>query len=121
MRRNYDALPILTYAFGVAAVVLFPLQFNEVHPWPVAGSTWLWFAGLVGVSTVGGFLIYVFGLGRLSAGVVTIVAMSEIVFSAILAHIFLDEKLTITEIMGALVIVAGILFLFTPGGVFKRG
>ena len=121
MRRNYEALPILTYAFGVAAVVLFPLQFNEVHPWPVAASTWLWFAGLVGVSTVGGFLIYVFGLGRLSAGVVTIVAMSEIVFSAILAHIFLDEKLTIIEIMGALVIVAGILFLFTPGGVFKRG
>ena len=121
MRRNYGPLPILTYAFGVAAVVLFPLQFNEVHPWPVPGSTWLWFAGLVGVSTVGGFLIYVFGLGRLSAGVVTIVAMSEIVFSAILAHIFLGEKLTIMEIMGALVIVAGILFLFTPGGVVKRG
>jgi drug/metabolite transporter (DMT)-like permease len=46
--------------------------------------------------------------------------MSEIVFSAILAHIFLDEKLTIMEITGALVIVAGILFLFTPGGLFKR-
>jgi DME family drug/metabolite transporter len=120
MRRNYGALPILTYAFGVAAVVLFPLQFNEVHPWPVPGNTWLWFAGLVGVSTVGAFLIYIFGLGRLSAGVVTIVVMSEIVFSAILARIFLDEKLTLIEVSGALVIVAGIVFLFTPGGMFKR-
>ncbi|MBI5578132.1 MAG: DMT family transporter, partial [Deltaproteobacteria bacterium] len=109
MRRNYGALPILTYAFGVAAVVLLPLQFNEVHPWPVPGNTWLWFVGLVGLSTVGGFLIYIFGLGRLSAGVVTIVAMSEIVFSAILAYIFLDEKLTFIETIGALVIVAGIL------------
>ena len=120
MRRNYGPLPILTYAFGFAAVVLFPFQFIEVHPWPVPGNTWLWFAGLVGLSTVGAFLIYLFGLGRLSAGVVTIVAMSEIVFSAILAYIFLDEKLTSIEIFGALVIVAGIVFLFTPGGVFKR-
>jgi drug/metabolite transporter (DMT)-like permease len=120
MRRDYGALPILTYAFGFAAVVLFPLQFNEIHPWPVPGNIWLWFAGLVGLSTVGGFLIYIFGLGRLSAGVVTIVAMSEIVFSAILAYILLDEKLTSIEIIGALVIVTGILILFTPIGVFKK-
>jgi len=120
MRRNYGPLPILTYAFGVAAVVLFPFQFIEVHPWPVPGNTWLWFAGLVGVSTVGAFLIYTFGLGRLSAGVVTIVVMSEIVFSAILARIFLDEKLTLIEVSGALVIVAGIVLLFTPSGMFKR-
>ena len=120
MRKDYSALPILTYAFGIAMVVLFPLQFNETHPWPIAENTWLWFAGLVGVSTVGGFLIYIFGLGRLSAGVVTIIVMSEIPFSAILAYIFLDEKLTFIEIIGALVIVAGIVFLFTPGSVFKR-
>jgi drug/metabolite transporter, DME family len=120
MRKNYSPLPILTYAFGIAMVVLFPLQFNQTHPWPVPENTWLWFAGLVGLSTVGAFLIYIFGLGRLSAGVVTIVAMSEIVFAAILAYIFLDEKLTSIEIVGALVIVAGIVFLFTPGGVFKR-
>jgi DME family drug/metabolite transporter len=119
MRSNYGALPILTYAFGVAAVVLFPLQFNEVHPWPVPETAWLWFAGLVGLSTVGGFLIYIFGLGRLPAGVVTIVAMSEIVFSAILAYIFLDEKLTFSETVGALVVVAGIVFLFIPGRLFK--
>jgi drug/metabolite transporter, DME family len=120
MRKDYSALPILTYAFGIAMVVLFPLQFNETHPWPIAVNTWLWFAGLVGVSTVGGFLIYIFGLGRLSAGVVTIIVMSEIPFSAILAYVFLDEKLAFIEILGALVIVAGILFLFTPGSVFKR-
>jgi len=120
MRKDYSALPILTYAFGIAMVVLFPLQFTETHPWPVAESTWLWFAGLVGLSTVGGFLIYIFGLGRLSAGVVTIVVMSEIVFSPLLAYIFLGEKLTFIEMMGALVIVAGIVSLFTPDGVFKR-
>jgi drug/metabolite transporter, DME family len=119
MRQDYSALPILTYAFGIAMVVLLPLQFNETHPWPIAENTWLWFAGLVGVSTVGGFLIYIFGLGRLSAGVVTIIAMSEIVFSAILAYVFLGEKLTFIEIIGALVIVAGIAFLFTPGRLFK--
>jgi drug/metabolite transporter, DME family len=119
MRRDYSALPILTYAFGFAVVVLLPFQFNATHPWPVAGNTWLWFAGLVGLSTVGGFLIYTFGLGRLSAGIVTIVAMSEIVFSAILAYIYLNETLTLLEISGALVIVAGIASLLAPRGVME--
>jgi DME family drug/metabolite transporter len=119
MRKDYSALPILTYAFGIAMVVLLPLQFNETHPWPVAENTWLWFAGLVGVSTVGGFLIYIYGLGRLSAGVVTIIAMSEIVFSSMLAYIVLGEKLSFIEIVGALVIVAGIVFLFAPGSLFN--
>jgi drug/metabolite transporter (DMT)-like permease len=119
LRKSYSALPILTYAFGIAMVVLFPLQFNETHPWPVAENTWLWFAGLVGLSTVGGFLVYTFGLGRLSAGVVTIVAMSEIVFSAVLAYIYLNETLTLTETVGALVIIAGIACLFVPNGVLR--
>jgi len=120
MRCSYSALPILTYAFGFAVMVLLPFQFNAIHPWPIAGNTWLWFAGLVGLSTVGGFLIYTFGLGRLSAGVVTILAMSEIVFSAVLAYIYLNETLTLIELIGALVIAAGIASLFTPSSVFKR-
>jgi drug/metabolite transporter (DMT)-like permease len=113
MRRDYRALPILTHAFGIAAVVLLPFQFQAPPPWPDAGATWLFFAGLVGLSTVGGFLVYVFGLGRLPAGVVTIVAMSEIVFSAVLASIYLNETLTWVEISGALLIAAGIAAVFS--------
>ena len=115
LRHDYAPLPILTHAFGFAVLVLFPFQFGTAPPWPIAGSVWLWFAGLVGLSTVGGFVVYIFGLGKLPAGVVTIVAMAEIVFSAILAHVFLRETLNGVEILGAGVIAAGISSLFLPG------
>jgi drug/metabolite transporter, DME family len=119
LRNDYSPLPILTYAFGVAVLVLFPFQFHLTHPWPVDGELWLWFAGLVGVSTVGGFMVYTFGLGKLSAGAATILAMSEIVFSAILAHIYLHETLSVLEILGAIVIFIGIASLFAPNGWVK--
>lgn len=119
LRRDYDPLPILTHAFGVAVLVLLPFQFHSVQPWPMAGSIWLWFAGLVGVSTVSPFVIYTYGLGKLPAGVATILAMSEIVFSAILAHIYLQETLSVLEILGAIVIFIGIASLFAPNGWVK--
>jgi len=115
MRRDYGPLPILTHAFGVAVLVLLPFQFHSVHPWPVAGSVWLWFGGLVGLSTVGAFVIYTFGLGRLPAGVVTIIAMSEIFLSPLLAYLFLNETLAARQIFGAVVVAMGIASLFIPG------
>jgi drug/metabolite transporter (DMT)-like permease len=115
MRRDYSPLPILTHAFGIAAMVLLPFQFHSVHPWPVAGSVWLWFGGLVGLSTVGAFVIYTFGLGRLPAGVVTIIAMSEIFLSPLLAYLFLNETLSARQISGAVVVAMGVASLFVPG------
>jgi drug/metabolite transporter (DMT)-like permease len=115
MRRDYGPLPILTHAFGVAALVLLPFQFHSVHPWPVPGSVWLWFGGLVGLSTVGAFVIYTFGLGRLPAGVVTIIAMSEIFLSPLLAFLFLNETLSAQQILGAVVVAMGVASLFVPG------
>jgi DME family drug/metabolite transporter len=120
LRHDYSALPILTHAFGIAALVLLPFQFRSVHPWPITSNVWLCFAGLVGVSTVGGFVVYTFSLGRLPAGVVTIMAMSEIVFSALLAYIYLNETLSPLEILGALVIVVGIASLFAPHGLMIK-
>jgi drug/metabolite transporter (DMT)-like permease len=115
MRRDYGPLPILTHAFGVAVLVLLPFQFHSVHPWPVPGSVWLWFGGLVGLSTVGAFVIYTFGLGRLPAGVVTIIAMSEIFLSPLLAYLFLNETLSAQQILGAVVVAMGVASLFVPG------
>lgn len=113
LRSDYDVLPILAYAFGIAVLVLLPFQFNAAPPWPDSGRTWLCFAGLVGVSTVGGFLVYIYGLGRLPAGVVTVVAMSEIVISAVLANLFLGETLTGFEIAGGTLIAAGIVMILS--------
>jgi drug/metabolite transporter (DMT)-like permease len=111
LRADYGAVPVLAYAFGIAVLVLLPFQFRAAPPWPVPGLSLVFFAGLVGLSTVGGFLVFLFGLGRLSAGVVTVVAMSEIVMAAVLANLFLGEVLTPVELAGGVLVAAGIILM----------
>jgi drug/metabolite transporter (DMT)-like permease len=111
MRHKYKALTVLTYAFGAGALVLLPFQAFTAQPWPVTTTVWLWFAGLIGVSTLTGFAAYTFGLGRLPASVASILAMAEIVFVVIFAYVFLGEWLAPVQVIGAGMVVLGVLLL----------
>lgn len=111
MRQKYKALTVLTYAFGAGALVLLPFQFFTQQPWPVTTTVWLWFAGLIGVSTLTGFAAYTFGLGRLPASNASILAMAEIVFVVIFAYVLLGEWLAPSQVIGAGMIVGGVLLL----------
>ena len=111
MRHKYKALTVLTYAFGAGALVLLPFQFFTAQPWPVSATVWLWFAGLIGVSTLTGFAAYTFGLGRLPASVASILVMAEIVFVVIFAYIFLGEWLAPGQMLGTGMVVLGVLLL----------
>jgi drug/metabolite transporter (DMT)-like permease len=112
LRSGYNALVVLTYAFGFAALVLLPFQFFIPQPFPVPPITYLWFAGLIFGATLGGFIAYLFGLGRLPASVASILAMSEIAFVAVYVYILLDEWMTGTQIVGTLLVVCGVVILF---------
>jgi drug/metabolite transporter (DMT)-like permease len=111
-RKTHSPLTTLTYGFGIATLVLLPLQFFTPQPWPVPRMGYVWFAGLVFLSTIGGFTIYTFALGRLPASVATILAMSEIPFVMVYAYVFLGERLTPTQVVGSMLVVAGVLLLF---------
>lgn len=112
IRSQYDALVVLTYAFGIAALILFPLQFFTPQPFPVSPISYLWFAGLIIIATIMGFVAYTFGLGRLPASVVSILAMTEIAFVAVYAYILLGERLTFSQGLGTVLVVVGVLLLF---------
>ncbi len=58
-RQHCNPFTILTYSFGFAALALLPLQFFSPQPWPVPRMTWLWFAGLVSLSTIIPFSLYI--------------------------------------------------------------
>jgi drug/metabolite transporter (DMT)-like permease len=112
LRSGYDALVVLTYAFGFATLVLLPLQFFIPQPFPVPPITYLWFAGLIFGATLGGFVTFLFSLGRLQAGVASILAMSEIAFVAIYAYFLLDERMSLTQMVGTVLVVSGVMILF---------
>lgn len=111
VRESCNPFTLLTYAFGFASLVLLPFQALTPQPWPIPATAWLWFAGLIGLSTIGGFSIYTFALGRLPASVASILAMTEIAFVAVYAYLLLDERLTFSQILGAVLVVGGVLLL----------
>ncbi len=117
LRSGYSAELILAWAFGIATVILLPFQLftgGFLTP-PLPAISLVWFAGLIAISTVFPFFAFTFALGRLPAGIVSILVMSEIVFAVFYARLILGEILTLIEIAGALVVVTGVVILLTPG------
>jgi drug/metabolite transporter (DMT)-like permease len=116
LRSSHSAVVTLTWAFGIATLVLLPFQLatGSLGPPPVPVTAFLQFAGLIGISTAGAFFAYIFGLGRLPAGIATILVMSEIAFAVFYARLFLGEVLTDLEVAGALLVVMGVVALAAP-------
>jgi drug/metabolite transporter (DMT)-like permease len=114
VRGDYNPATTLTYGFGFGALVLLPFQFFRPQPWPVPGEAVLWFAGLIGVATVLAFISYTFALGHLQASVASILAMAEIPIVAVYAYVLLGDAMSPDQIVGAVLVVAGVLLLSWP-------
>jgi drug/metabolite transporter (DMT)-like permease len=114
-RGDHNPMTTMTYAFGIAALVLLPLQFFTEQPFPASGKTLLWFAAFIGISTVPAFPTYTWGLGRLPASVASILVMSEIAFVALYAMVLLGERLSGSQLLGAILVIVGVLILSWPG------
>ena len=113
-RITYNPFTTLTYGFGFAALVLLPIQFFTPQPRGLPGSVLLTFAGLIGISTIGGFSVYTFALGRLQASIASILAMIEIPIVAVYAFLLLGERMTVDQVIGSVLVVAGVLMLSWP-------
>ena len=111
VRMQYDSLVVLIFAFGIASALLMPLQFFVPQPWPIQTITWFWFAGLIGLSTLSAFFLYAVGIGRLQASTASILLMSEIAFAVFYAYLLLGERLVMTQILGSILVIIGVLQL----------
>jgi len=109
---KYDSLTIVSYALGFGA--LFLLLFSSPHTifeksYPA--TAWLWIFTLAIVPTIFGYSLYTKGLKYLEAGKAGIVATWEVVIASLLAFIVFGEKLTLLQILGALLIFWGIFII----------
>ena len=114
VRGDYNPATTLTYGFGFGALVLLPFQFFTPQPWPVPTETFLWFAGLISVATILAFSLYTFALGRLQASVASILAMAEIPIVAVYAYFLLGDRMSLDQIVGAVLVIAGVVMLSWP-------
>ncbi|KPL02024.1 MAG: hypothetical protein AMJ90_07010 [candidate division Zixibacteria bacterium SM23_73_2] len=109
---NYDSQTIVTYAFGFGA--LFLLLFcppNTLFEKSYPATAWLWIFTLAIVPTIFGYSLYTRGLKYLEAGKAGIVATWEVVIASLLALVIFGEKLTLWQILGALLIFLGIFVI----------
>ena len=113
---NYSQWTILFYIFTFGWLTLLPFQFNMRLPWPIPGVALEYFAAMILISTIGGFGIFTLALKWIQASVASITATSEIIFAAILAYIILGERLDIWQILGAVLVISGVILVSLPNG-----
>jgi drug/metabolite transporter (DMT)-like permease len=119
LSRDYSTWTILAFAFGFAALALLPFQFgygqssgiSRFLPSIERGSVLLTFAGFVLITTIGGYALYATGLRRLPASVASIAAMAEVPFAAALGYLFLGDRLSALQVLGALSVLGGVALL----------
>jgi drug/metabolite transporter, DME family len=110
--RRYNSWTVLLYTFAAGMLFLLPLQ-------PVQGlrqvlrqpTTILWIAFLALVPSIAGYGLYTIGLRYLKATVAAILATLEPLIAVLLAWVFLGEHLTWSQMMGAVLVIAGLVSL----------
>jgi drug/metabolite transporter (DMT)-like permease len=126
-QRKRDAMSTLFYTFAVAAV--FWASLNFINPaemidinlvFNLGGnldhiSMPVW-AGLLWIGIMGSFipmLLDYIALGNLSATAVGVIATAETVFATVFAWAWLNESMTTLEVIGGLIVIAGIVLAET--------
>lgn len=108
-RERLPALFAWWVAAATSAVCL--LVATLVLGQPLLGHparSWLWLAAVALVTQVGGYLSISYALGRLPASLVSPVLLLQPVVTALFAVPLLGERLTLLQVLGGVVVLAGI-------------
>lgn len=111
MVHKYGATASLAIAFGVASIMLLPLQPFTNQPFPLNSTIVIAFCGFIAVSTFSAFSLYLLGMKYIQAGIASIIAMSEILFAGVYAWFLLGERLTIVQLLGSILVIIGVVWL----------
>ena len=122
--RGLNPWTTLLYTFGFGAVWLLGIDLvgNGILPgtaqglsgllWPGAGwQGWLILFILAAIPTLAGFGLYNVSLSLMPSSVVNLIVTTEPAFTALWAYFLLSERFTGVQVMGSVLIVAGVVFL----------
>jgi drug/metabolite transporter (DMT)-like permease len=129
--RNIPPWTAMFYTFGFAA--LFLLVYNLLPVWGTGsrgpadllalGTSWIGWAVLAMLAvgpTIAGYGLYTVSLTYLPASVANLIATLEPAMTAVLAYLFLSERLTLPQLAGSALIIAGVLILRLSEGASWR-
>lgn len=114
---EYSALLVTTYGIGVAAVTMTPAALSEMPPWHlILARPELWVGTLyLGiVSTAGAFFLWSRGLQLTDAASGGLLFFFQPLVGTVLGWLVLDEPVGVPFIVGAVLIVIGVLLTMRP-------
>lgn len=110
IRAKLPVIPYITLVYGIAALILIVLMLTGSDPeYGFSPSTYLWLVLLALVPQLLGHSTFNWALGYLTAAFVSLSLVGEPIGSTILAYIFLQETPTTLKIIGAVLILGGII------------
>ncbi len=121
MLKSISTLTFMFYNMLASVIFLFTIslfQQNELVHFPE--KTWLCFLGMALVCQVTGWLTINHSLRFLSSTKVSVALLLQTVLAALLASIFLKEKLGLQEIVGSVIVLGGVAVTFWKRGIFQQ-
>ena len=110
-------LSLVTYTFvvyGISTITLFfYIVFKGESFGPYSASEWMWFLLLALIPNLLGHTLFNWALKWVSTNVISIAILFEPVGAAILAYYILGEYLSVSQIVGGSVVLAGITLFVT--------
>jgi drug/metabolite transporter (DMT)-like permease len=110
LRKGISLVSYIFVVYGIAAVVLvFVMLTADQKAWGYPPIAYLWFLMLALVPQLIGHSTFNWALGYLSAAFVSLTLLGEPIGSTILAYFLLHETPTALKVIGAILILIGIL------------
>ncbi|MEX2271575.1 MAG: EamA family transporter [Vicinamibacterales bacterium] len=124
-RESIDTVTLNTVAIAASTLTLLPICVAIGAPlWGYTRDTWFALLWLGVVSQVGAYLCIAYALGHLPATVVSIGLLAQAPLTALLAATLLGERLTPLQLLGGILVLAGIYVVNraeTPAAVVASG
>ncbi|GAB3933237.1 DMT family transporter [Mucilaginibacter myungsuensis] len=107
--QRVDTITFMFYNMLGSAIFLLAVgMVRGVEMIHFATNTWLNFIGMGAICQLLGWLTINYAIGKLQATKTSVALLSQTVFTAIFAAIMLNEKLAAKEVIGSVVVLAGI-------------
>ncbi len=109
VRKRVSIMATMALGCAASAVVLLPLAMGiEDQLWPQTTNGWLAMAGLVLFVQFGGQMLIAMSLAHVSAGLVSMMFLTQPLIPAVVAWVLFDESITITQLIGAAALLVGL-------------
>ena len=105
-----DSRTMLMYAYGIAAVVLLPLQGQGLQT-ALQPATWPFLVAMVAGPTLGAWMLFSIALRWVPVSNATIITSVDAVFSNIIAYALFSELLDFPQMIGGALILAAVILL----------